>query len=291
MKLAVSHPEGTPHEVDLPGRAVVGRDPDCDIVLSDSRCSRHHALIEETAEGLVVQDTESANGIYVNGRRLERSLLRPGDTVRLGDTVLEVLPDVSATVVVAPGEVELSGEVSPPRSPVGRRTPPSRAGTPPVRPGRRPAPEAAAGREPGPPLTVTTLSLLWALTAPVCVAGGLIIAIRLEGGAAAGLVATGAGLVLGALAGVMAVGLRARASWARHLQIAAAGMGLLVCPFTFASITVLIYMLRGDVRATFESRRRGARVGAGDAEATFALSLFGMLALGLALTAAAVLLL
>jgi hypothetical protein len=96
--------------------------------------------------------------------------------------------------------------------------------------------------------------------------------------------------MLGALAGVMAVGLRARASWARHLQIAAAGVGLLVCPFTFASVTVLIYMLRADVRATFESRRRGAGAGAGEAEATFALSLFGMLALGLALTAAAVLL-
>jgi hypothetical protein len=291
MKLAVSHPEGTPHEVDLPGRVVIGRDPACDIVLSDSRCSRHHAVIEETAEGLVVQDTESANGIYVNGRRLERSFLRPGDTVRLGDTVLEVLPDAGATVVVAPGEVDLPGEAPPPRSPAGRRAPPSRAGMPPVRAGQRPPPESPAGRESGPPLTVTTLSILWALTAPAAVAVGLILAVRLDAGAVVGLVATGAGLVLGALAGVMAVGLRARASWARHLQIATAGVGLLVCPFTFASATVLIYMLRADVRRTFESRRRGAAAGAGDAEATFALSLFGMLVLGLALTAAAVLLL
>ena len=83
MKLEVSHPEGTPHEVDLPGKAVIGRDPSCDIVLSDSRCSRRHAVIEETADGLVIRDAGSANGIYVNGRRLERSPLSPGDTVRL----------------------------------------------------------------------------------------------------------------------------------------------------------------------------------------------------------------
>jgi hypothetical protein len=291
MKLEVSQPEGTPHEVDLPGRAVIGRDPSCDIVLSDSRCSRHHAVIEETTDGLVIQDMGSANGVYVNGRRLERSRLRPGDTVRLGDTVLEVLPDVGATVIVAPDELDLPGEPAPPRSPAGRPAPPSRAGVPPVRPIRRRAPEAAPAPESGTPLTVTTLSLLWALTAPACVAGGLIIAVRADAGVVAAAVATGTGLVLGALAGVMAVGLRARASWARHLQIAAAGLGLLVCPFTFASVTVLIYMLRADVRAAFEPSPRSGAAGAGDAEPTFALSLFGMLALGLVLTAAVILLL
>ena len=70
----------------------------------------------------------------------------------------------------------------------------------------------------------------------------------------------------------------------------AAGLGLLVCPFTFASVTILIYMLRPDVRATFEAPGGAAAPGAGEAEPTFALSLFGMLALGLVLTAGAVLL-
>ena len=108
MKLAVSHPEGTPHEVDLPGKAVIGRDPGCDIVLSDSRCSRQHAIIKETEEGLVIVDTGSANGVYVNGRRTERSRLYPGDTVRLGETLLEVLPDSAATVLAVPSAWPLS---------------------------------------------------------------------------------------------------------------------------------------------------------------------------------------
>ena len=287
MKLEVSHPEGTPHEVDLPGKAVIGRDPSCDIVLSDSRCSRRHAVIEETADGLVIRDAGSANGIYVNGRRLERSPLSPGDTVRLGDTVLEVLPDVGATVVVAPDELDLTGRPPTPRPPVGRHPSSSRARSQSARSTLRPARVAAPLPETRPPLTVTALSLLWALTVPACVAGGLIVALRSE--AVVGVLAAGTGLVLGALAGVMAVGLRARAAWARHLQIAAAGIGLLVCPFTFASVTVLIYMLRADVRATFEAP--GRTTGAGDAEPTFALSLLGMLTVGLALTAGAVLLL
>ena len=290
MKLEVSHPEGTPHEVDLPGRAVIGRDPSCDIVLSDSRCSRRHAVIEETADGLVIRDTGSANGIYVNGRRLEQSPLHPGDTVRLGDTVLEVLPDVGATVVIASNELAPPGRPPTPRSPLGRPAPSSQARVPSARSALRPARVAAPEPEAGTPLTVTALSLLWALTVPACVAGGLIIGVRSEAGVVAAALAAGTGLVLGTLAGVMAVGLRARGAWARHFQIAAAGLGLLVCPFTFASVTVLIYMLRADVRATFEAPRRSGAAGAGDAEPTYALSLLGMLALGLALTAGAVLL-
>jgi hypothetical protein len=298
MKLEVSHPEGTPHEVELPGKAVVGRDPSCDIVLSDSRCSRQHAIIRETEEGLVILDTGSANGVYVNGRRRERSRLYPGDTVRLGDTLLEVLPDSAATVRAGPGEIDIPDGRYPrgprERSP-GEGDLPAPGTMPPAharRATRRPAaPAPGPGPEPGPPLTVTALSLLWALSAPVCVAGSLIFAVRSDAETGVGIVAAGAGLVGGGLAGLMAVGLRARAAWARHLQIAAAGIGLLVCPFSFASVTILIYMLRPDVRATFEAPGTAAANGAGDAEPAFALSLFGMLALGLVLTAGAFLVL
>jgi hypothetical protein len=134
-------------------------------------------------------------------------------------------------------------------------------------------------------VTLTALSGLWALSAPAWLALGMLLALRADT-LLAGSVAVGAGLVLGAFGAVMATGLRARVYWARYLQIATAAIGLLVCPFTFASVTVLIYMLRPDVQATFESEAPGA--GAGDAEPTFALSLLGMLALGLLLTGVAV---
>ena len=285
MKLEVSHPEGTTHEVEVTGKVVViGRDPTCDIVLSDDKCSRRHAIIEETAEGLVVRDTGSANGIHVNGRRLERSRLNPGDTVRLGDTVLEVLPDVETTVVIGPGDLDVPGEPSLPASRGDPSQSRSRAAAQPGRPPpSRPGPDTAL------PLTVTTLALLWALLAPASVAVGIALAVGSGGRAAGGILWAGAGLVLGALAGLMAVGLRARAGWSRHLQILAAVVGLFICPFSFASLTVLIYMLRPDVRSVFEDG--SARpAGAGDAELTFALSLLGMLALGLVLTAGAALL-
>ena len=49
-------------------------------------------------------------------------------------------------------------------------------------------------------------------------------------------------------------------------------------------------MIRPDVRAAFEASPGGRAPGAGEAEATFTLSLIGMLALGLAVTSGLVLL-
>ena len=62
----------------------MGRDPSCDLVLNDLKCSRRHAVVEAGPDGLAIRDTGSANGIFVNGKKIERSALKAGDVVRLG---------------------------------------------------------------------------------------------------------------------------------------------------------------------------------------------------------------
>jgi predicted lysophospholipase L1 biosynthesis ABC-type transport system permease subunit len=270
MKLQVSQPESTPHLLDLPGpEVVVGRDPTCDLVLNDERCSRRHAVLAEDPEGLEIRDTGSSNGIWVNGRQLRRSRLRPGDTVRIGDTVIRILPDSARTRPVANER----------RPGVGLDA----RGVATARPTPRRAPGRAADRAPIP--TITTLAALWALSSPIFLIGSLVIAVRTDTGVGVAVLMVAAGLLLAVFAGLMAVGLRARAPWARQLQIVSAGAGLLVCPFAFASVAVLIYMLRDDVKAAFGGDPAGTETGSGDAELTFALSLLGMVVLGLGLTA------
>ncbi len=268
MRFEISYRGGTTHQVELPGTvAVLGRDPACDIVLNDSKCSRRHAIVEDGPEGLVVRDSGSANGIYVNGRRVERARLRPGDTLRLGDAQLKLLAELGETVVIAPEDLDL-------RTAPGAPRPPELAGGP-----RR-------------PVTVGVLAGLWALFVPVSVAACLLAAHRLGGGTLLWAIGAVASVVLAGLATAMALGLRALASWARHLQIATAAVGLLACPFTLASATVLLYMARPEVKAAFEGDARPpSGTGNDTAEVTFALSLVGMLVLGVALTAIAVLVL
>ena len=307
IKFEISYPGGTTHEVELTGSlAVLGRDPGCDIVLNDSKCSRRHAIVEDGPEGLVVRDSASANGVYLNGRRVDTAPLRPGDVIRLGEVELTLVAQVGETVVMAPEDLDLRtvpGALRPPVGDLPLHDALAVTPRPPERPApvRRPPPEprpAADRPMPEPrrrpaerrsrPATVNVLVGLWALFVPASVAACLFAAARLGGGAAAWTLGALAGLVLAALGTVMALGLRALAPWARHLQIAAAALGLLACPFTLASATILLYLSRAEVRALFGGYP-GRGAGDGTAEATFALSLVGMVALGLALTAIAVL--
>jgi ABC-type multidrug transport system ATPase subunit len=54
---------------------LLGRAPECDVVLPHPSISRHHARIERSPEGLRLQDLGSVNGIFVGGRRIEGPLL------------------------------------------------------------------------------------------------------------------------------------------------------------------------------------------------------------------------
>jgi pSer/pThr/pTyr-binding forkhead associated (FHA) protein len=71
------------HEV--VGRAVVGRDADCDVPLSNLSVSRKHAAVAETAGGWVVEDLSSVNGTFLKGKRVTDAVLSSGDVLRFGE--------------------------------------------------------------------------------------------------------------------------------------------------------------------------------------------------------------
>lgn len=68
------------------GTMTIGRQSDCDIAIPAEEVSRHHARLQVTAEGLLVEDLGSANGTWINDKRVQSGLLRPGEELRL-DTV------------------------------------------------------------------------------------------------------------------------------------------------------------------------------------------------------------
>ena len=124
---------------------------------------------------------------------------------------------------------------------------------------------------------MNVLAALWLMSVPIYGLGGLAMAARVSG--AASFLVAGLGLGLAALAGALAWGLWSLQHWARGLQIAVAGLGLLVCPFTLASVVVLAYMLMPPGAAAFSDE---APEGEPDArrEAGFAAALLGTVLLG-----------
>lgn len=65
-------------------RTVIGKSPDCNIVVNESSISGHHAEFVATANGFRLNDLGSTNGTWVNDKRVSTHDLVDNDNVRLG---------------------------------------------------------------------------------------------------------------------------------------------------------------------------------------------------------------
>ncbi len=72
----------------LPTPITIGREEGNSVQLNDERISRFHIKIQEDQEKLVLTDLESTNGTKVNGENVQLWILRYGDVITLGRTVL-----------------------------------------------------------------------------------------------------------------------------------------------------------------------------------------------------------
>lgn len=89
----------------IPERGLrIGRAAGNDLTLADDEVSRYHATVWVHGGQVYIRDEHSTNGTWVNERRITAPTpLRPGDRIRLGRTVLEVVgPGAGATVVSMP---------------------------------------------------------------------------------------------------------------------------------------------------------------------------------------------
>lgn len=68
--------------------AVIGRAPECDLTLPFSQVSRRHANISRQGDQYFLEDLNSANGSFINGTAVQKSLLKDGDEIRLGTFAL-----------------------------------------------------------------------------------------------------------------------------------------------------------------------------------------------------------
>jgi hypothetical protein len=68
---------------------VLGSAPKCDVYLfKDPAIDPKHATVSKSGSRYLLTDGGSANGTTVNGRRVDKYVLQPGDVIALGDTVL-----------------------------------------------------------------------------------------------------------------------------------------------------------------------------------------------------------
>jgi adenylate cyclase len=100
-RLIIERPGAEPRLYELKEGSTIriGRAASNDITLPHSSISRSHALLEGQHDAWVIKDQHSANGVLVNGFRIERAELKSGDVIGLGDIKLRFENMTSGTVV------------------------------------------------------------------------------------------------------------------------------------------------------------------------------------------------
>ena len=88
---------GEARTVALGNRTRLGRATGCELYIDSPSVSRYHALVVVDAQGAVIEDLNSTNGVYVNGRKIMRERLGDGDSITVGEAKFRV------SGVAAPG--------------------------------------------------------------------------------------------------------------------------------------------------------------------------------------------
>ncbi|MFJ8492559.1 FHA domain-containing protein [Streptomyces sp. NPDC094038] len=121
-----------------PGRDYhVGRDPLSDIVIDDARVSWHHAVLRPDEGHWTLEDEQSTNGTYADGRRIREWEVGPGTVIRFGspaDGPSAVLSGRPAPATDRPSAVSMPARTGTFRQPSSVRRLPART----VRIGRAP---------------------------------------------------------------------------------------------------------------------------------------------------------
>ncbi|GIW73456.1 MAG: hypothetical protein KatS3mg102_2998 [Planctomycetota bacterium] len=89
---------------------VLGRSPDCDLVIDNLGVSRRHAEIVMEHGIPVLKDLKSNNGTFVNGRRITVYNLNDGDEIAIGKFTITFHRDQVEEVEVSEGDKPRHGD-------------------------------------------------------------------------------------------------------------------------------------------------------------------------------------
>jgi pSer/pThr/pTyr-binding forkhead associated (FHA) protein len=91
-------------------RTTLGRRPYNDIVIDNLAVSGEHAVLQMTGNEVHLEDLNSTNGTYINGKAVKKQLLQNNDTVEIGKYKIKYINEVPGasyekTMIMKPGMV------------------------------------------------------------------------------------------------------------------------------------------------------------------------------------------
>jgi hypothetical protein len=140
-------------------KTTLGRRPYNDIVIDNLAVSGEHAVLQMVGADVFIEDLNSTNGTYINGKAIKKQLLTHNDTVEIGKYKIKYLVDESGdyekTMIMRPGASRRRATPAPSRR---RPLPAWPSASPPAQPASiKVLNGAAAGREVALTKVVTTV--------------------------------------------------------------------------------------------------------------------------------------
>jgi hypothetical protein len=91
-------------------KTTLGRRPYNDIVIDNLAVSGEHAVLQMVGSDVFIEDLNSTNGTYINGKAIKKQLLTHNDTVEVGKYKIKYLVDESGeyekTMIMRPGSMQ-----------------------------------------------------------------------------------------------------------------------------------------------------------------------------------------
>ena len=116
VKLVMFKRDGQRKDFPISGTKVtIGRGEDCGLRVPLLSVSRTHCELTKGRDELRVKDLASSNGTYVNNRRINDAVLKPGDRLAIGPVILTVQIDgVPEQITPVKTPAELAAGISAP---------------------------------------------------------------------------------------------------------------------------------------------------------------------------------
>jgi pSer/pThr/pTyr-binding forkhead associated (FHA) protein len=92
---------GRTHDLNV-DKTTIGRVEDNTFQIADPSVSSHHCEVLLRGTDVVIKDLNSTNGSFINGEKISESVLKPGQTLKLGQIELQLLTDGMAIPAAKP---------------------------------------------------------------------------------------------------------------------------------------------------------------------------------------------
>lgn len=110
---------GRKHELNV-DKTTIGRVEDNTFQIAEPSVSSHHCEILLQGSDVLIKDLNSTNGTFINGEKISEAVLKPGQTLRLGQIELQL--ETEGHPVTVPAAPAAPPPPAPASAPTGKKT-------------------------------------------------------------------------------------------------------------------------------------------------------------------------